>query len=141
MGLKSCKHFITLVMPLWALAFCLLVVVPVPAQTTSMETAKEERRLQELESKMGAESDQSNSNFAGPSFSRFGDRHIQKTLSFGRRVPMISRPMMPIELDLLMDNDDDRTKAKRFDDYGHMRFGKRGGDDQFDDYGHMRFGR
>ncbi|GAB0095503.1 Drosulfakinin I [Sergentomyia squamirostris] len=29
------------------------------------------------------------------------------------------------------------------DDYGHMRFGKRGnsGGDQFDDYGHMRFGR
>ncbi|XP_078032977.1 drosulfakinin [Augochlora pura] len=25
-----------------------------------------------------------------------------------------------------------------FDDYGHMRFGKR---EQFDDYGHMRFGR
>ncbi|EAU75983.1 AGAP009275-PA [Anopheles gambiae str. PEST] len=32
--------------------------------------------------------------------------------------------------------------VKRFDDYGHMRFGKRGGEgDQFDDYGHMRFGR
>ncbi|XP_055712305.1 uncharacterized protein LOC129807218 [Phlebotomus papatasi] len=33
--------------------------------------------------------------------------------------------------------------SKRFDDYGHMRFGKRAGGegDQFDDYGHMRFGR
>ncbi|XP_016985391.1 drosulfakinins [Drosophila rhopaloa] len=141
MRLRSCTHFVTLVMPLWALAFCLLVMVPVPAQTSSLEIAKEERRLQELESKMGAETDQSNANLAGSSFSRFGDRRNQKTLSFGRRVPMISRPMIPIEMDLLMDNDDDRTKAKRFDDYGHMRFGKRGGDDQFDDYGHMRFGR
>ncbi|XP_065091608.1 uncharacterized protein Dsk [Ochlerotatus camptorhynchus] len=37
---------------------------------------------------------------------------------------------------------DDEDVEKRFDDYGHMRFGKRGGGgDQFDDYGHMRFGR
>lgn len=42
------------------------------------------------------------------------------------------------ELSLL----DDEDIQKRFDDYGHMRFGKRGGEgDQFDDYGHMRFGR
>ncbi|XP_058122342.1 uncharacterized protein LOC131293163 [Anopheles ziemanni] len=44
----------------------------------------------------------------------------------------------------LDDNDDggDGDIVKRFDDYGHMRFGKRGGEgDQFDDYGHMRFGR
>lgn len=32
----------------------------------------------------------------------------------------------------------DQTMKRDFDDYGHMRFGKR---DQFDDYGHMRFGR
>ncbi|XP_058817578.1 callisulfakinin-like [Topomyia yanbarensis] len=37
---------------------------------------------------------------------------------------------------------EDEDIEKRFDDYGHMRFGKRGGEgDQFDDYGHMRFGR
>ncbi|XP_021703537.1 drosulfakinins [Aedes aegypti] len=39
---------------------------------------------------------------------------------------------------------DDEDIEKRFDDYGHMRFGKRGGGgegEQFDDYGHMRFGR
>ncbi|XP_058452793.1 uncharacterized protein LOC131431220 [Malaya genurostris] len=37
---------------------------------------------------------------------------------------------------------EDDSVDKRFDDYGHMRFGKRGGEgDQFDDYGHMRFGR
>ncbi|XP_017052006.1 drosulfakinins-like [Drosophila ficusphila] len=141
MRLRSCMHFVALAMPLWALAFCLFVMVPVPAQSSSLEIAKDERRLQELESKLGAETDQSNINLAGPSVSRFGDRRMQKNPSFGRRVPLISRPMIPIELDLLMDNDDDRTKTKRFDDYGHMRFGKRGGDDQFDDYGHMRFGR
>ncbi|EDV47739.1 drosulfakinins [Drosophila erecta] len=141
MGLRRCTHFATLVMPLWALALFFLVVMQVPAQTTSLQISKEDRRLQELESKMGAESEQPNANLVGPSISRFGDRRNQKTISFGRRVPLISRPMIPIELDLLMDNDDERTKAKRFDDYGHMRFGKRGGDDQFDDYGHMRFGR
>lgn len=48
---------------------------------------------------------------------------------------------IPIEMDLLMDDDDLFDKSKRFDDYGHMRFGKRAGDDQFDDYGHMRFGK
>lgn len=117
------------------------MVLPIPAQTTSLQNAKDDRRLQELESKIGGEIDQPIANLVGPSFSLFGDRRNQKTMSFGRRVPLISRPIIAIELDLLMDNDDERTKAKRFDDYGHMRFGKRGGDDQFDDYGHMRFGR
>ncbi|XP_053692567.1 callisulfakinin [Sabethes cyaneus] len=42
--------------------------------------------------------------------------------------------------DVSLFEDDDIEK--RFDDYGHMRFGKRGGEgEQFDDYGHMRFGR
>ncbi|XP_039492415.1 drosulfakinins [Drosophila santomea] len=138
MGLRSCTHFATLVIPLWALAFCFLVTVPVPAQTTNLQISKGDRRLQDLESNMGAESDQPNANLVGPSLSRFGDKRNQKIITFGRRVP---RPMIPIKLDLLMDNDDENTKSKRFDDYGHMRFGKRGGDDQFDDYGHMRFGR
>lgn len=48
--------------------------------------------------------------------------------------------IQPLELDLLVDDDDFLDKSKRYDDYGHMRFGKRG-DDQFDDYGHMRFGK
>lgn len=45
--------------------------------------------------------------------------------------------------DFIVDDDDILLDmSKKFDDYGHMRFGKRGGDgDQFDDYGHMRFGR
>ncbi|XP_055384353.1 callisulfakinin [Condylostylus longicornis] len=54
-----------------------------------------------------------------------------------------SRSKLPVELDLLLDGDNElMEKAKRYDDYGHLRFGKRGGNgDQFDDYGHMRFGR
>lgn len=50
---------------------------------------------------------------------------------------------IPLNLDLvdfLLEYEDD-DRSKRFDDYGHMRFGKRGGEEQFDDYGHMRFGR
>lgn len=55
--------------------------------------------------------------------------------------PSISRSkVQPLEVDLLVDDDDFIDKSKRYDDYGHMRFGKRG-DDQFDDYGHMRFGK
>lgn len=49
--------------------------------------------------------------------------------------------IIPIELDLLLDDEEMYDKSKRYDDYGHMRFGKRGGEDQFDDYGHMRFGK
>lgn len=48
---------------------------------------------------------------------------------------------IPFELDILLDDDSTDPKAKRFDDYGHLRFGKRGGEGSFDDYGHMRFGR
>lgn len=62
--------------------------------------------------------------------------------SIGQRsVPAIPHSKgQPLELDLLVDDDDFIDKSKRYDDYGHMRFGKRG-DDQFDDYGHMRFGK
>nr|Q295C6.2 RecName: Full=Drosulfakinins; Contains: RecName: Full=Drosulfakinin-0; Short=DSK-0; Contains: RecName: Full=Drosulfakinin-1; AltName: Full=Drosulfakinin I; Short=DSK-I; Contains: RecName: Full=Drosulfakinin-2; AltName: Full=Drosulfakinin II; Short=DSK-II; Flags: Precursor [Drosophila pseudoobscura pseudoobscura] len=133
----GCAHFATMAMPLWALTFYLLVVLPVPSQTASVEVGKEERRLQDLDPKMGSEA----GNTDGLSLARFGSRRHQRSTGFGHRVPIISRPVIPIELDLLMDNEDDRTMSKRFDDYGHMRFGKRGGDDQFDDYGHMRFGR
>lgn len=58
-----------------------------------------------------------------------------------RLAPAIQHKIQPLELDLLVDDDDFIDKSKRYDDYGHMRFGKRGGDDQFDDYGHMRFGK
>lgn len=57
-----------------------------------------------------------------------------------QRVLQISRSKIPIELDLLLDEDEGYDKSKRYDDYGHMRFGKRG-EDPFDDYGHMRFGK
>lgn len=58
-----------------------------------------------------------------------------------QRLLQISHSKIPIELDLLLDDDELFDKTKRYDDYGHMRFGKRGGEDQFDDYGHMRFGK
>jgi len=67
-------------------------------------------------------------------------RHQRSLYGFGPKMLQISRSKIPIELDLLVD-DDEIDKTKRFDDYGHMRFGKRGGEEQFDDYGHMRFGR
>lgn len=50
---------------------------------------------------------------------------------------------VPVEMDLLVDDDDLYLydKSKRYDDYGHSRFGKRSDEDHFDDYGHMRFGK
>ncbi|XP_041674438.1 drosulfakinins-like [Drosophila eugracilis] len=119
MGLRRCMHVITHVLPLWALAICVLMVVMVAAQTTSLDIAKEERRLQELESNSGAETDPLNGNLARTTLYRFGER----------------------QLNLLMHNDDDQAKAKSYDYCSPMRLSKRGGDDQFDDYGHMRFGR
>lgn len=67
---------------------------------------------------------------------------FSNSLSFGngQRMVQISRSKIPIEMDLLVDDDELYDKSKRYDDYGHMRFGKRG-EDQFDDYGHMRFGK
>lgn len=59
--------------------------------------------------------------------------------SIGQRM-VPAHKIQPLEVDLLVDDDDFIDKSKRYDDYGHMRFGKRG-DDQFDDYGHMRFGK
>ena len=46
----------------------------------------------------------------------------------------------PVEMELFEDSANDFDK-RTFDDYGHMRFGKRGDDSGFDDYGHMRFGK
>lgn len=72
------------------------------------------------------------------------DRSPRAAYNFGIRPARLLQPprsKTPIELDLMFDDDDQMyEKNKRFDDYGHMRFGKRGVD-QFDDYGHMRFGR
>lgn len=37
-------------------------------------------------------------------------------------------------------DDESYLQKRQYDDYGHMRFGKRNPKD-FDDYGHMRFGK
>lgn len=61
----------------------------------------------------------------------------------GQRIIPVAIPRtkyQPLEIDLLVDDDDVFDKSKRYDDYGHMRFGKRQ-DERFDDYGHMRFGK
>jgi hypothetical protein len=57
----------------------------------------------------------------------------------------------PVESIVLLDEIEAAAAAadedkRQFDDYGHMRFGKRGPTSRvqpraFDDYGHMRFGR
>lgn len=61
--------------------------------------------------------------------------------TLGSKTLLPRSKIIPIEVDLLLDDDEMYDKSKRYDDYGHMRFGKRGGEDQFDDYGHMRFGK
>lgn len=55
----------------------------------------------------------------------------------------LQKSKVPLESDFLLNDDftDTDVRAKRYDDYGHLRFGKRGGEGAFDDYGHMRFGR
>lgn len=53
-------------------------------------------------------------------------------------------PIDPLISDVLVDDTEDMldVNKRQFDDYGHMRFGKRGEiEEKFDDYGHMRFGR
>ncbi|EDV41868.1 uncharacterized protein Dana_GF19919 [Drosophila ananassae] len=143
MGFRTWSRLAVLAIPLWAVAFYLLVVMPVPGHTASLGSGKEEQRQQDLETKIGTDSEQSNGYSRDTPFhSRFSNRRNQRSAGFVHRLPIFSRPIIPIELDLIMDTDEEiRPKTKRFDDYGHMRFGKRGGDDQFDDYGHMRFGR
>lgn len=58
--------------------------------------------------------------------------------------PLVRSEKLPAEVDLVLDDEESAMDLpKRFDDYGHMRFGKRGngGDEGSDDYGHMRFGK
>ncbi|XP_036318820.1 callisulfakinin-like [Rhagoletis pomonella] len=69
-----------------------------------------------------------------------GNYHnVRPLYGLGPQMLQTSRSKVPFELDLL--ENEDSSRSKRFDDYGHMRFGKRGDEEQFDDYGHMRFGR
>lgn len=49
--------------------------------------------------------------------------------------PLPRENYQPLEIDNF---DDSNDIEKKFDDYGHLRFGKRFGGDNFDDYGHMR---
>ena len=69
--------------------------------------------------------------------------NLRSLLMSPRDYQQKSRSKLPLNLDLMdfLLEYDDEDRSKRFDDYGHMRFGKRGGEEQFDDYGHMRFGR
>lgn len=71
------------------------------------------------------------------------NRPLRANINFGAlpKLVQLSRSKIPNEFDVLSDDDDMFDISKKFDDYGHMRFGKRGEGDQFDDYGHMRFGR
>jgi len=41
----------------------------------------------------------------------------------------------------LQSDDDNFVQKRQYDDYGHMRFGKRNPPKEFDDYGHLRFGK
>ncbi|XP_057652872.1 uncharacterized protein LOC130891852 [Diorhabda carinulata] len=43
----------------------------------------------------------------------------------------------------ILDDDEflEFPKRQSSDDYGHLRFGRKNGEDISDDYGHMRFGR
>ena len=69
-------------------------------------------------------------------------RYHRSAVNSGSKTLISRSKIIPIELDLLLDDEEMYDKSKRYDDYGHMRFGKRaGGEDQFDDYGHMRFGK
>lgn len=74
------------------------------------------------------------------------NRNIRAPIGVNGRGPRIipvaipHTKFQPLEIDLVVDDDDPFDKTKRYDDYGHMRFGKRQ-DEQFDDYGHMRFGK
>ncbi|GJQ69721.1 Dsk [Trypoxylus dichotomus] len=68
-------------------------------------------------------------------------RHRNKPLL--RLLPKRQYPKIKADFtDFIVDDDDlfEMSKRQTSDDYGHLRFGKRG-EEQFDDYGHMRFGR
>ncbi|XP_044268639.1 drosulfakinins [Tribolium madens] len=73
------------------------------------------------------------------------DSHRLRARPFSRLTPRTSQysriKAEPIN-EFIVDDDDlfELSKRQTSDDYGHLRFGKRG-EEPFDDYGHMRFGR
>ncbi|KAG5886106.1 hypothetical protein JTB14_031705 [Gonioctena quinquepunctata] len=73
------------------------------------------------------------------------ESHRSRNGGFGRyRPPQYARiKNEPFINDFIVDDDDIFEFSKRqgnSDDYGHMRFGRKG-EEVSDDYGHMRFGR
>lgn len=73
--------------------------------------------------------------------SAFYNRHLRsERLQDARKVlPLNAQPRVLEVVDFQLDDADVFDgNSKRFDDYGHSRFGKR---NNFDDYGHSRFGR
>lgn len=124
-----------------------LVMFGVMVNATAISSPNVERAEDPATISQQIQSDQPNRN-AGRLFKPFAytygfNRNIRMPFSnsLGQRLlPPAHTKVQPLELDLVVDDDDFFDKTKRYDDYGHMRFGKRG-DDQFDDYGHMRFGK
>ncbi|XP_071513110.1 uncharacterized protein Dsk isoform X2 [Panulirus ornatus] len=77
---------------------------------------------------------------ARPSFTRALVPIVRHRLEEGRLSPaLVEELVSDFEDPELMDFHDAAGK-REFDEYGHMRFGKRGGG-EYDDYGHLRFGR
>uniref|UniRef100_A0A1A9W735 Uncharacterized protein n=1 Tax=Glossina brevipalpis TaxID=37001 RepID=A0A1A9W735_9MUSC len=68
---------------------------------------------------------------------------LQSLLSSARESQKLGDKFTPSWdfVDILLTEHGHDERSKRFDDYGHMRFGKRGVEEHVDDYGHMRFGR
>lgn len=74
--------------------------------------------------------------------SAFKNRQLRSDLleEVRKVMPVNTRPRVLEVVDFQLQDDGDvfDGNSKRFDDYGHSRFGKR---NEFDDYGHSRFGR
>lgn len=71
----------------------------------------------------------------------YKNRHLRSDLMQEVRkvLPINAQPRVLEVVDFQVDDADVFDgNSKRFDDYGHSRFGKR---NEFDDYGHSRFGR
>ncbi|CAG9863328.1 unnamed protein product [Phyllotreta striolata] len=73
------------------------------------------------------------------------DHHLPRpALERYPRYPHYARIKTEPLIGEFVDEDDFLELSKRqqsSDDYGHLRFGRRNGEELSDDYGHMRFGR
>ncbi|EFA04708.1 drosulfakinins [Tribolium castaneum] len=81
---------------------------------------------------------------AAPGNANNVDSHRLRARPFARLTPRTQYSRIKAEPfnEFIVDDDDlfELSKRQTSDDYGHLRFGKRG-EEPFDDYGHMRFGR